>query len=116
MTIPLQIAVNGLISFDLPYGSFINQPFPGFAGFRYLVAPFWDDANIIGGRGQISYEVHESGYLLDHVSAYIRAQRPSEFQGTWMLIVFYDAVQPFFGSAVSVLSIVHLCIEILCYS
>ena len=108
MTLSLQIAVNGLISFDEPYGSSFNVPFPGFVGFRYLVAPFWDDANIVGGRGQISYEVHESGYLLDHVNAYIRAQRPSEFQGTWMLIVFYDAVQPFFGFGVSVLKyIIH---------
>lgn len=71
-------------------------------GSLYLVAPFWDDANIVGGGGQISYEVHESGYLLDHVSAYLRAQRPSEFQGTWMLIVFYDAVHPFFGAGVSI--------------
>ena len=75
----------------------MNQPFPGsfFISSRYLVAPFWDDANINGGRGQIYYEVHESGYFLDLVSAYLRMQRPSEFQGTWMLVVFYDAVQPF---------------------
>lgn len=89
--------MNGLISFDLPYGSFFNQPFPGsfFISSRYLVAPFWDDANINNGGGQIYYEVHESGYMLDLVSAYLRMQRPSEFQGTWMLVVFYDAVHPF---------------------
>ena len=99
---PSQIGINGIISFDQPYGSFSNQAFPGnfFISSRYLVAPFWDDANIVGGRGQISYEIHDSGFLLEHISAFIRSQRPSEFQGTWMLIVFYDVVQPYFGSAV----------------
>ena len=99
----MQIAINGLLAFDQPYGSFFNQPFPGsfFISSRYLLAPFWDDANTNGGGGQISYEVHTSGYLLDHISAFVRAQRPSPFQGTWMLVVFYDAVHPFFGSGVS---------------
>ena len=99
----IQIAVNGLLSFEQPYGSFFNQPFPGFffISSRYLVAPFWDDADIRGGDGQISYEVHTSGYLIDHISAFIRARKPSPFQGTWMLVVFYDAVQPYFGTGVS---------------
>lgn len=101
--ITIQIAVNGLLSFEQPYGSFFNQPFPGFffISSRYLVAPFWDDADIRGGDGQISYEVHTSGYLIDHISAFIRARKPSPFQGTWMLVVFYDAVQPYFGTGVS---------------
>ena len=99
---PIQVAVNGLLSFDTPYGSFFNEQFPGFfTSTRYLVAPFWDDADTRNDGGEISYEVHSSGYLLDHVSAYIRAQRPSEFQGTWMLVVFYDAVQPYLSTGVS---------------
>ena len=60
------------------------------------MAPFWEDADTRGGRGVVSYEVHESGYMLEHVSAYLQSQRPSTFQGTWMLVVFYDAVQPYF--------------------
>jgi len=54
--------------------------------------------DIRGGNGQISYEIHESGYFLDHVSAFIRAQKPSEFQGTWMMVVFWDAVHPYSGT------------------
>lgn len=59
------------------------------------MAPFWEDADTTGGRGVVSYEIHESGYLLDHVNAFLNARRPSPFQGTWMLVVFYDAVQPY---------------------
>jgi hypothetical protein len=94
------IAINGLLAFEQPYGSFFNQPFPGnfFISSRYLVAPFWDDADTRGGGGQILYEVHTSGYILEHISAYVRAQKPSPFQGTWMLVVFYDAVHPYIGS------------------
>ena len=62
------------------------------------MAPFWDDADIRGGNGQISYEIHTSGYILDYVSEFIRFQNPSEFQGTWMMIVYWDAVHPFFGA------------------
>ena len=95
------MGTNGLLSFDTAYNSWFNQPFPGsfFIASRYLVAPFWDDVDIRGGNGQISYEVHESGYFLDHISAFVRAQRPSEFQGTWMMVVFWDAVHPYFGAS-----------------
>ena len=95
------MGTNGLLSFDTAYNSWFNQPFPGsfFIASRYLVAPFWDDVDIRGGNGQISYEIHESGYFLDHISAFVRAQRPSEFQGTWMMVVFWDAVHPYFGAS-----------------
>ena len=66
---------------------------------RYLVAPFWDDVDIMGGNGVISYEIHNSsGYYLDHVSGFIRAITPSPFEGTWMLVAYWDAVHPYVGS------------------
>ena len=64
----------------------------------YLVAPFWDDVDTREGNGEISYEIYESGYFLDHVSAFVRKQRPSTFQGTWMVVVYWDAVHPYLGT------------------
>ena len=93
------MGTNGLLSFEAPYNRWLNWLFTDHITYRYLVAPFWDDVDIRGGRGQISYEIYESGYFLDYISAFIRAQRPSEFQGTWMMVVFWDAVHPYFGAS-----------------
>ena len=94
-----QVGTNGLISFGTGYNSFINQPFPGSATIsnRYLVAPYWDDVDIRFDTGDISYEIHESGFVLDQVNAFIRKKRPTDFEGTWMMVAFYDAVHPYFG-------------------
>ena len=91
-----QIGTNGLLSFGSSYNSFFNQQFP--IGDRYLVAPFWDDADIRGGNGIISYEIHESGYFLDLVNNFLQRMRPSDFVGTWMGVVYWDAVHPYFGA------------------
>ena len=95
----LQVGTNGLLSFGSGYNSFISQVFPGSIAIQsfYLVAPFWDDVDIRFDTGDISYEIHESGYYLDRVNAFIRQKRPTDFEGTWMMVVFYDAVHPFFG-------------------
>ena len=93
------MGTNGLISFGTGYNSFSNQPFPGstFISSRYLVAPFWDDVDIRFNTGDISYEIHESGYFLNEVNTFIQRIRPTEFVGTWMMVVYYDAVHPYFG-------------------
>lgn len=88
-----------MISFGIAFNSFTNEAFPGSVSSRYLVAPFWDDVDIRGGNGVISYETYDSGYYLDHVSAFIRRQRPSTFQGTWMAVVYWDAVHPYLGAS-----------------
>ena len=95
------MGTNGLLSFKTPYNSFSNQQFPGSTTIssRYLVAPFWDDVDIVGGNGEISYEIHQSGYYLDEVNAFLQRKRPSEFEGTWMAVVYYDAVHPYIGSS-----------------
>ena len=88
-----------MISFGTGYNSFSNQAFPGNAAIqdRYLVAPFWDDVDIRFDTGDISYEIHESGYFLDQVNNFIRRSRPTDFVGTWMMVVYYDKVHPYFG-------------------
>ena len=92
----LQIGSNGIISFGSPYNPFLNEelPVPDVA----LVAPYWDDVDTRFGSGQISYEIHQSGYFLEEVSEFIRRRRSAlAFTGTWMMIVYWDAVHPFFG-------------------
>ena len=91
------MSTNGLLSFGSPYGSYSNQPFPGnfLISLRYLVAPFWEDADTRIGNGQISYEVHQSGYYLDRVNLFLKINRPSTFEGTWMMVVYWSAVRPF---------------------
>ena len=95
----LQVGINGLISFGSLYGSWINQPFPGNAAInsRYLVAPFWDDVDTRGDNGEVSYEVHQSGYYLNTVNLFLRRNRPSSFTGTWMMVAQWNAVHPYFG-------------------
>ena len=92
-----QVGTNGLLSFGTAYNFFQNREFPFSA--RYLVAPFWDDMDTRGGNGRISYEIHQSGYFLDQVSTYLNRKRPSEFQGTWMAVAYYDAVHPYLGTS-----------------
>ena len=88
------MATNGLLSFDEAYGPFFDSPFPN-SGDRYLVAPFWDDADTTFGNGRVSYAVYESGYDLEYVSAFIRRRNPSDFRGTWMMVAFWDSVRPY---------------------
>ena len=89
------MANNGLLSFDSPYGSFSNRPFPSTLSSRYLVAPFWDDADTRFDSGLVSFVIYESGYVLDYVSAFLRRTNPSNFQGTWMMITLWEAIHPF---------------------
>ena len=87
---------NGIISFGTAYNSFINSVFLSIPG-QYAVAPFWDDIFISRG-GTISYETFESGYYLEQVNRYIQKNRPTTFEGTWMMNVFFKQVFPYSGS------------------
>ena len=97
-----QIGTNGLLSFGSGYNSWSNQDFPGNSAIssRYLVAPFWDDVDIRGDNGEISYQVFQSGDDMEIVSSFIRSQTSfTTFEGTWMMVVFWDSVHPYFGAA-----------------
>ena len=93
----VQVGSNGIIAFGLSaYNPFINIVFAGLLT-RYVVAPFWDDININKG-GIISYETFDSGYFLQQVNDFIERTRPTSFEGTWMIVAYYNKVQPFSGS------------------
>ena len=92
----MQIGSNGILSFGSPYNPFLNEELP--VPDVVLVAPFWDDVDTRFGSGQISFEIHESGYFLGEVSEFIGRRRSAlSFTGTWMLIVYWDAVHPYIG-------------------
>ena len=98
----LQVGTNGLLSFESAYNEFSNQVFPGSSEIssRYLVAPFWDDIDISRDEtGQISYEIHQSGYYLDRVNDFLQRKRPSAFSGSWMFVAYWDSVRPYPGSS-----------------
>ena len=107
-----QIGTNGLLSFGTGYNSFFNQQFPGSATIssRYLVAPFWDDVDIRGGNGDITYKILQSGSEINLVNNFVRNQTNfTSFEGTWMIVVFWDRVHPFsFGNSDSEVT-VHRC-------
>ena len=105
------MGINGLLSFNDPYDFWLNPIFPGFVAGRYLVAPFWDDAITTFGRGDVLYEVYESGYMLDYISAFIRRRNPSEFQGTWMMVASWEAVHQWsFSTTTEVCVIIYFSI------
>ena len=96
-----QIGTNGLISFGTGYNSWSNQQFPGSITInsRYLVAPFWDDVDIRGGSGEIFYQIFQTGAEIANVSSFIQGTTNyTTFEGTWMMVVFWDAVHPYFGA------------------
>lgn len=93
----MQVGSNGIISFGTSaYNPTTNSAFPGSTG-RYLIAPYWDDINISRG-GTISYESFESSYLLEQVNDFLQRKGLTDFEGTWMMVVYYDSVQPFTGT------------------
>ena len=94
-----KVTTNGLISFGSAYTSWFNQVFPGsfFISSRYLVAPFWDDVDTRFGSGEISYEIHTDGYYLEAVNEFLKRNRPSNFEGTWMMVAYWNEVHPYFG-------------------
>ena len=71
------------------------------------MAPFWDDIHI-GISGGISYETFESGYFLDHVNAFLQRKRGTSFEGTWMLVAYYNEVHPYSGTGEVYVNLLHV--------
>lgn len=106
MCVLLQIANNGIFSFNEAYSHFSPEIFPGFSSSvqnGHLIAPFWDDVDIGGiDGGSIYYQVHTttggnvpSQQLLDQVNSFINTVENSNFVGVWMLVAMWDQVHPY---------------------
>lgn len=62
----------------------------------YLIAPFWADFDTTSG-GTVSYEIHDrqnSPDLVGRVDSFLANEYgDSDFQGSWMLVAFWENVQ-----------------------
>ena len=95
-----QVSTNGLITF----GSFrLNsepERFPTADAdtfWTFIVAPFWADFDTTVG-GTVLWEIHNSTNSLDllmQVDNFIRDEYgDADYTGTWMLVAFWENVQP----------------------
>ena len=68
-----------------------------------LIAPFWDDVDISGGGGSVSYQTFFSNDTddltatnFDAVNSYINSVHgDGSFDGLWMLVAYWDHVSPY---------------------
>lgn len=99
-----QVSTNGVISFGQSFIYHTPTEFPSDTPeiyTSYVLAPFWADADLrILGRA--FYEVHTNRTerersQLEYVSGFITRQMNEVFNGTWMLVAFWDEVHPYGG-------------------
>ena len=72
------------------------------------MAPFWTSLYDYYYGGAISYEIFESGYFLEEVNAFLQSKRPTSFEGTWMLVAYYDEVVSTYGTRGVCINLLHV--------
>lgn len=81
-------------------------PTDGDTFWTYLIAPFWADFDTTIG-GTVSYEVHDrqnSPSLVERVDSFIANEYgDNNFFGSWMLIAFWENVEPSGPTDVSII-------------
>ena len=83
------------MSFGKPYVKFspFEFPSPDVLDFS-IVAPFFFDVDI-RESGNITYEVHTEGKILDFMSVFVTKEEEIPFKANWMLLVYWNAVPAF---------------------
>lgn len=77
----------------VPFTSVPSQATP-------FIAPYWIDNDPSVG-GNVSYEIHGDGPLLQLVSDYISSSQNRTFCGTWMVVAYWwDVPELFFEDLV----------------
>ena len=105
MTVDGLIFINttALRLFPTSFGSLPNTSTPSF------ISSFWLKGDIAVGRGNVSYEVHNtSTSLLRQVSDYVSRNQSVPFVGSWMIVAFWSEVPEMFVTGVSSVSMVHI--------
>ena len=101
----VQVAANGVISFETQWPFFDPDPFPtNFFATRntFVVAPFWADIDT-RFRGSITYNTYtactqQGAALLNEASSFINNNQQLQqdpFTGRWMLIATWYDVHPY---------------------
>ena len=98
--IDLQVSTNGIITFGSPLISSEPEELPptdSDAFWTYMIAPFWADFDTTMG-GTVSWEMHSrqnSPALVATVDSFIAVEFGDQtFEGSWMLVAFWENVQP----------------------
>ena len=107
-TQPVQVGTDGYITFGQPLIDEEPEAFPpdnNEVFWTYMVAPFWANFDTTQG-GIVSWSVHtrESSLLLvTTVDDFITNEYgDSNFEGSWMLLAFWENVQPSDNTIVSI--------------
>ena len=111
-----QISSNGLVSFGMPYTSYIPKMFPIVAP---VVAPFWDDIDLTG-LGNMSYNIFtstSSTNAIQQVNNFISSEVNLTFSADWILVVQWLNVCPYSNSrcnginvSVNIFCTYHVCL------
>ena len=96
-----KVSSNGLLSFDKSLDFFRPILFPNSSQYSYIVAPFWADHDP-RPAGQVSYEVHQEDADLSTVNRFLKQHTGTEFEGSWMLVAYWDNVPEYRSSAEAV--------------
>lgn len=95
------------MSFGEAYSHWSPEIFPGVSASvqnGFLIAPFWDDVDISGGGGSVSYQTFLSNDSNDEltvinfnsVNSYVNSVHgDGNFTGAWMLVAYWDHVSPY---------------------
>ena len=62
----------------------------------FVAAPFWSDIDL-RLEGQVSWDIYteQSPEMLTMVTSFIRENANATFNGTWMMVAFWEDVHPF---------------------
>ena len=95
----MQVSSNGLLSFNRSTNFFNPVLFPNSTSYSYIVAPFWADHDP-RPAGQISYAVYSTNSeVLSTVNRFIRQQTGTNFEGSWMLVAYWDNIPEYQSDA-----------------
>lgn len=100
---PLQVGVNGIISFDREFTLDSPEDFPSMDGdvyFSYLVAPYWSSIDT-RRDGTVRYETYRRGdsessdQQMRRVDEFLGDEEGIDFVGEWMLLASWEGVHPY---------------------
>ena len=79
---------------EAPFHQYSLDLFP--VDSQYLVASFWEDVDISGVVGNISYQVYSTGSpLFDTVNTIASDEENINFNGHWMVVAEWNGVSEF---------------------
>ena len=94
----LQVSTNGLLSFGVPFTqtSSNGQDFDSLFSTPPIVAPFWDDINVLNG-GTIYYRQDSDTMIVEQLRRELSMEYPEAelFHPSLMFIATWDMVAPF---------------------